>query len=416
MFLKSKNKIYFFLLALIIFSIFTFVYLFSLFKIINLWTFSEAHINYFSGFVNRGLFGTVMLLSNEYLSIPIKFFYSTFFYLFSVLNIILFFLLIKKFIKNYLVITFLALNPALLLFSFYDLGGYARFEIITITSLYLHTYYAQKFYHEELSLNKYFNRVKLIILPLIAIFIFINEIIVFLIPAHFIISFNILNKTKHLKKILIYFLLIIPIYFIYTNKIDQEIAKNIFNNLKNKENINFWILEAISNPSLLSRFKIESEHMFTFNNISKYGLIFFIFFLPIFFLFNYLKIRKYININKNYLLLFSILPIFLICLIARDWGRWFHLVILTTFCYYVQMPLLKKIDIKINNNLLFYLKNLIIIIILSVYLFSIRIPHCCNIDRLQISIHGGALSKVKVFYDMVFKDDLNIDDRFKSFH
>ena len=110
------------------------------------------------------------------------------------------------------------------------------------------------------------------------------------------------------------------------------------------------------------------------------------------------------------------MPIFLICLIARDWGRWFHLVILTTFCYYVQMPLLKKIDIKISNNLIFYLKNLIIIIILSVYLFSIRIPHCCNIDRLQISIYGGALSKVIVFYDMIFKDDLNIDDRFKSFH
>lgn len=416
MFLKKKNQIYFFLLALIIISIFTFIYLFSLFKIINLWTFTEAHINYFSGFVNRGLFGTLMLLSNEYLSIPIKFFYSTFFYLFSIFNTILFFFLIKKFIKNYLITIFFALNPALLLFSFYDLGGYARFEIIGITSLYLHTYFAQKFYLGELSLNKYLYKIKLIILPLISIFIFINEIIVFLIPAHFIISLNILNKTKHLRKILIYFLLIIPIYFIYTNKIDQEIAKNIFNNLKNKENINFWILEAISNPSLLSRFKIESEHMFTFNNISKYGLIFFIFFLPIFFLFNYLKIRKYININKNYLLLFSILPIFLICLIARDWGRWFHLVIITTFCYYIQFPLLKNIDIKIHDNLLFYLKHLIIILMLSIYLFSIRIPHCCNLDKLQISIYGGALSKAMIFSDLIFKKNLNLDDRFRSFH
>jgi hypothetical protein len=145
-----------------------------------------------------------MLLSNKYLFIPIKFFYSSFFYLFSIISIIIFFLLIKKFKKNYLILTFLALNPALLLFSFYDLGGYARFEIIAITSLLLHVYFAQKFYLRKISINNYFNYLKFIILPLITIFIFINEIIVFLIPAHVCISFNILDKKKYFKKIVLY--------------------------------------------------------------------------------------------------------------------------------------------------------------------------------------------------------------------
>lgn len=416
---KKNRKLYdgyFLLLFLSLISIFTFIYIFSLFRIINLWTFTEAHINYFNGFINRGLFGTLMLLSNKYLFIPIKFFYSSFFYLFSILNITIFFLLIKKFKKNYLILTFLTLNPALLLFSFYDLGGYARFEIIAITSLLLHVYFAQEFYIGKISINNYFNYLKFIILPLITIFIFINEIIVFLIPAHIIISFNILDKKKYFKKILIYFFLIIPVYFIYENKLDPEIARNMFNNLNNKENVNFWILEAIANPNLISRFNIESDYMFTVKNIMRYGTIFLIFFIPILFLFNYLRIKNYIIVKRNYLSILSILPIFLICLIARDWGRWFHLIIVTIFCYYIQFPVKKKIDIKINSNYLSYLKHSVIICLLSIYLLSIRIPHCCNIDKLQISIYGGAINKIIVLYNMVFTKDLIIDDRFKSFN
>lgn len=419
MFQKNSRKLYdgyFFLLFLSLISIFTFIYIFSLFRIINLWTFTEAHINYFNGFINRGLFGTLMLLSNKYLFIPIKFFYSSFFYLFSILNITIFFLLIKKFKKNYLILTFLTLNPALLLFSFYDLGGYARFEIIAITSLLLHVYFAQEFYIGKISINNYFNYLKFIILPLITIFIFINEIIVFLIPAHILISFNILDKKKYFKKILIYLFLIIPVYFIYENKLDPDIARNMFNNLNNKENVNFWILEAIANPNLISRFNIESDYMFTVKNIIKYGTIFLIFFIPIFFLFNYLRIKNYIIVKRNYLSILSILPIFLICLIARDWGRWFHLIVVTTFCYYIQFPVKKKIDIKINTTYLSSFKHSVIICLLLIYLLSIRIPHCCNIDKLQISIYGGAISKIIVLYNMIFTKDLNIDDRFRNFN
>lgn len=419
MFHKKSRKFYdgyFLLLFLSLISIFTFIYIFSLFRIINLWTFTEAHINYFNGFINRGLFGTLMLLSNKYLFIPIKFFYSSFFYLFSILNITIFFLLIKKFKKNYLILTFLTLNPALLLFSFYDLGGYARFEIIAITSLLLHVYFAQEFYIGKISINNYFNYLKFIILPLITIFIFINEIIVFLIPAHIIISFNILDKKKYFKRILIYFFLIIPVYFIYENKLDPDMARNMFNNLNNKENVNLWILESIANPNLISRFNIESDYMFTIKNIIKYGKIFLVFFIPVFFLFNYLRIKNYIIVKRNYLSILSILPIFLICLIARDWGRWFHLIIVTTFCYYIQFPVKKKIDINFNSNYLSYLKHSIIIFLLSIYLLSIRIPHCCNIDKLQISIYGGAINKIIVLYNMVFTKDFNIDDRFRSFN
>jgi hypothetical protein len=412
---KKLYEKYFLVLFSSIILVYTSIYLFSLFKIINLWTFTEAHINYFNGFVNRGLFGTLMLLSNKYLLIPIRFFYSSFFYLFSIINIIIFFFLIKKFKQNYLIVTFLALNPALLLFSFYDLGGYARFEIIAITSLLLHTYIAQEFYLGKVSIRNYLNYLKYIIIPLITIFILINEIIVFLIPAHIFISINIV-RGNNIKKILLYLFLIIPLYFVYTNRLDYQIAINIFNDLSTKDNINFWILEAIANPDLKSRFKIESDHMFTLKNVIKYFSIFFVFLIPILFLFNYLIVKEYVIVKKNYLFILSIFPIFFICLIARDWGRWFHLIIVTIFCYYVQFPLKKKINIKIDDSFLFYLKHLIIICFLFIYLFTIRIPHCCNIDKLQISIYGGAVSKIIVLYHIVFTKDINVDNRFKSFN
>ena len=122
-----KVLIYLFLL-----SIFSYIYYFSLNNIINYWTFSEIHINYSLGFVKRGLLGSLMLWFESF-GLSKKIFFSTIFYIFNILNILLFLSLLNRDKKNqiYLFI-FFALNPALLLFSFYDLGGYARFEIFGI--------------------------------------------------------------------------------------------------------------------------------------------------------------------------------------------------------------------------------------------------------------------------------------------
>ena len=150
--------IYYYLLFLLVILIFTSIYSFSILRVINVWTYTESHINYSEGFVGRGLFGTVMLFFNKYLSISIKYFYSTFFYLMSLINIYLFFLLIKQYKRNILIFTFLALNPALILFSFYDLGGYARFEIIAITAMLINSYYARNFH-----IKKYLKKIILFI-------------------------------------------------------------------------------------------------------------------------------------------------------------------------------------------------------------------------------------------------------------
>jgi len=410
-------KNYYLIILFYILVAFTSVYIFSLFKVINVWTYTESHINYSEGLVRRGLFGTIMIASNKYLNIQIKYFFSTFFYLFTLINIFLFFLLIKEYSKNFIIFTFLALNPSLILFSFYDLGGYARFEIITITTVLLHAYFVKKFNQGLLSEEKYISKLQSFIMPLIIIIIFISDIMLFLIPYHVLLSSNVFYKKNNLnKKIYLYLLLLIPTYLIITHPLTLDLSKSIFNNLDNKNNLDFWIFESIANNSIISRLQIEGGYMFTFENIIRYLSIFLIFLLPIVIFYNYLNYKKNIHIKNNLLVILSIAPILLLFPIARDWGRWMHIIIITLFAYYSQFPLLKKtLDSNIKSNLKRYFLTFGTIIFLFFYSFFIRIPHCCNLEKLNLTIYGGAVEKIKVLYDMTFIKKMDVNQRFRNF-
>ena len=410
-------KNYYLIILFYIFIAYTSVYIFSLFKVINVWTYTEAHINYSEGLVRRGLFGTIMIASNKYLHIPIKYFFSSFFYLFTLINIFIFFSLIKEYSKNFIIFTFLALNPALILFSFYDLGGYARFEIITITTILLHTYFVKKFNQGLLNEEKYIAKLQFVILPLIVIIIFISDTMLFLIPYHVFLSSNVFYKKINLNnKIYIYLLLLIPTYLIITHPLTLDLSKSIFNNLNNKNNLDFWILESIANNSIISRLQIEGGYMFTFENIIRYLSIFLIFLLPIVIFYNYLNYKKNIHIKNNLLVILSIAPILLLFPIARDWGRWMHIIIITLFAYYSQFPLLKK---TLNSNIKSNLKKIFLtfgtVIFLFFYSFFLRIPHCCNLEKLNLTIYGGAVEKIKVLYDMTLIKKIDVNQRFRNF-
>jgi hypothetical protein len=358
-----------------------------------------------------------MIASNKYLHVPIKYFFSSFFYLFTLINIFIFFSLIKEYSKNFIIFTFLALNPALILFSFYDLGGYARFEITTITTVLLHAYFVKKFNQGLLNEEKYIAKLQSVILPLIVIIIFISDTMLFLIPYHVFLSSNVFYKKINLNnKIYIYLLLLIPTYLIITHPLTLDLSKSIFNNLNNKNNLDFWILESIANNSIISRLQIEGGYMFTFENIIRYLSIFLIFLLPIVIFYNYLNYKKNIHIKNNLLVILSIAPILLLFPIARDWGRWMHIIIITLFAYYSQFPLLKK---TLNSNIKSNLKKIFLtfgtIIFLFFYSFFIRIPHCCNLEKLNLTIYGGAVEKIKVLYDMTFIKKIDVNQRFRNF-
>ena len=97
MYIKSKLNLNFCFKILIyafLLSVFSYVYYFSLNNIVNYWSYSEIHINYNLGFAKRGLLGTIMLFLEEN-GLEKNIFYSTLFYIFNLLNILLEFILEK---------------------------------------------------------------------------------------------------------------------------------------------------------------------------------------------------------------------------------------------------------------------------------------------------------------------------------
>ena len=71
--------------------------------------------------------------------------------IFTIINIILFVLLLKKVSKKKFLYIFLLLNPALILFPLYDTGGYLRKEIIVLTLMLVHTLVCNKYHNNKIS-------------------------------------------------------------------------------------------------------------------------------------------------------------------------------------------------------------------------------------------------------------------------
>ena len=234
-FIKNINYIFFIklLIGLFLLSVFSYVFYFSLNNIINYWTYSEIHINYSLGFSKRGLLGNMMLYLDS-IGFPKNIFFSLTFYLVTLCNIFLFLNLINKFKKNHIFFyIFFALNPALLLFSFYDLGGYARSEIFGISFSLLHALFDQKIYHNKMNYQKYLKLSFTIIYPLSFITILIHELNILFLFFHFFTTHLLLTKYKfkgiiHFKNLIfINFISIIFIIFLLTtHPFTKEFRRN----------------------------------------------------------------------------------------------------------------------------------------------------------------------------------------------
>ena len=159
----TKNKTLFYILFFFVLSLFIYLFYLSTQYIINFWTFSQAHINYSDGFVKRGLFGTFAIYLENKLQIEFINTFNLFFIFFYLINIILYFLIIRKYIKYNLILIFLALSPTLIIFSFNDLGGFQRFDVISIFLILFHSYIANLFRAKKINFKEYHKRFSLII-------------------------------------------------------------------------------------------------------------------------------------------------------------------------------------------------------------------------------------------------------------
>jgi hypothetical protein len=411
---KNINSIFFTKLIITIFliSVFSYVFYFSLTNIVNYWTYSEIHINYSLGFTKRGLLGSIMLYL-ESIGISKKIFFSIIFYLLTLFNIYLFLNLINRFKKNHIFFfIFFSLNPALLLFSFYDLGGYARTEIFGISVCLLHALLAQSFYYHKTDTQKYLKLSFIIIYPLSFATILIHELNILFLSFHFFTTFLILKKNKFKEIENFKYLIILNLIFIFfiiflllTHPFTKEFAKKLYDNLPNKDGTSFWIWESIA---LSFSERINTQIIDMSGSILLYLFILLFYIAPIFF---FLTITS--EKNKFYLIniIFSIIPFIFLFFIGIDWGRWIHIIIIVMFSCLIQFKE-KKIEITKNYKYKIFIFILIIFVIFQ-FAFT-RIPHCCNLIKLKLNIFGGIIPKIEVFYGILNKN-YDIRERFQKY-
>ncbi len=406
-FLNKNINLFFFIFY---FLIFTYVYIFSLNNIINFWTFNELHINYSAGFIPRGFIGTIMLKLDS-LGFEKSLFFSSLFYIFTIINFYLFLKILKIKIDNTLIFIFFAFNPSFILFNFYDLGGYARLEIFGIFSILIHTYISIMNNDKAIQINYYKKCYFFIIFPLLLVNVLIHEVNFFLIPFHVVLTWLIIrNQTSNFQKIKYFFpyLIFLPIaLYFWFNPITAEKALLIFDQIENKQNINSSIIESIGMPIL---FRNELSFMINpLENLLKYSFIFLFYLIPVLIVFH--LIDRF-TIQKIYLNILVILPLFLLFYIGRDWGRWIHIILFVIFCINIYLITNQSLSIFANKN-----KILIVflgLLILFQFTFT-RIPHCCNLVEKNISIYGGIISKIIVFNNLI-NNKIDVKSRFKSFN
>ncbi len=405
----TNKNLYYFTIIISIFSIFFFIYIFSLQNIINLWTYSEVHLNYSQGFIRRGFIGEVLFFLNSF-GIKSNISFSTIFFFFYISNALLFFKILCKLTKNIWYQIYFIFNPAFIFFSFYDLGGYARSEVFGIFLALIHTLIYQKIYLGNLNLKKYFLFYYFILYPSIIISFLIHEINIFFIIFHIFLTLKVLKIFKQVKiKILIQFSLplFILAYFLYislTQTVTPEMLKNIYSSLPDTNNISLWIWEALLTPiSDRSEFSYMTK---PFSNVLYYSFIFLFYLIPVLYFLNIITKKQ----HKHYLyLILVITPFFFLFFIARDWGRWIHIIFMLIFCYHSLE--LQNDEKKLNfKRILIYL----ITVFLFFQIFFTRIPHCCNIVEKNINLIGGFGSKIIVLNKLIFKK-IDVEKRFKKF-
>ena len=97
--------------------------------------------------------------------------------------------------------------------------------------------------------------------------------------------------------------------------------------------------------------------------------------------------------------------------IGQDWGRWFHIILMLIVLSYMQFEEKKIIKFKtVYEKIIFFI---ILLFIIFQFTFT-RIPHCCNLVRLNLDMYGGILPKIAVF-SKIINNKIDIEKRFKSF-
>ena len=428
----SKNLTFFYLSSFFVLSLFSYLFYISTIYTINFWTFSQSHLNYSGGFVKRGLFGTISIFFENNFSINTSATFSYFFIFLYLVTILLYLHIIKEYISNKILFVYLLLSPTLIMFSFNDLGGYQRFDILSIFLILFHSLLVRNYRKKIINYQIYLKIFNYFILPFIIISLFIHEIQAWTVPFHFLLAKLIIGKNKSYLKILFpsFAICSMVILFIFFYPVSQNTIDIMLKQISLLTEKDLWldaVLVAAKTEGNLGVIKYElNTNLFNFYNFKINIFFIALSILPFHFFIKYFKNNKTINDqNQNTLkyLYLSILPLFLFLFPIGDTGRWINIISFISFAFFAQYPF--KNILKDNFFPNFNIKTFPLILIVIICCFFIRLPHCCNLEAKEINIWGGLSKKFLVFYymqDKKYKDSnydvkekyYNIKERFKK--
>ena len=400
------------------------LFYFSTYYVLNDWAYSDALINYSEGFIRRGLLGEIIFIINNITNLDIQKIHAYIFIIFTLINIILYVLVLRNISKVRFVYIFLLFNPVLLFFPLNDTGGYLRKEILILTLMIFHCYLCNKHHSNKLSLSKYFLIFKCVIIPGIILNTLMHDIQLFLIPFHFILTLNVIDRdfkllsyknnfNKKNLNLLFYIFTTIPFFIFIFSPVSPEkidlITKGIL--LADPQAFSapikhvadpFW--GAAQNNTM---FMFSKDDLGTYNHIFKYFFLLVFSIGSIYLIFNKILIKN-ISIFNHWLVCLSIVPLFLLFFIGRDWGRWIHLISCAYLLFYMQFNF-SKIEKKyqlIKNKFL----NIILILTCFSFLTVISLPHCCK----QQNISDGLYKNILLSYNLFINNSKYINETFRE--
>jgi hypothetical protein len=227
-------------------------------------------------------------------------------------------------------------------------------------------------------------------------------------------------KKGNFRNFLSYTLLCGLIFFIFIFP-QNNLAIEKLRELANKRELFFEPMIYASSFSNINSYIFEFKQNFlTSYNLAIHFFFIFIATLPLTLILIYLKNNKYLKINKFDLIISVLIlaPYFCFFFIG-DAGRWISLISFTSFGIFFQYKVLKKFSNPSILNYNYKKKLIYITILIAVFIlcFFIRLPHCCNLKKKEITIWGGISHKIYAFTKILNKDNddfYNLDIRFKN--
>jgi hypothetical protein len=399
-------------LAILVLYIFIphFVNSFTLETYLNPYSFSELHVNYEGGFIRRGLLGHLSLFFSPYIS-NVNFFASIFTILY-LLQIILFFIILNKIKNSLIIIIFLSLSPALILFNIYDPESYMRKDLFFNLAILSHSLFVSKMIESKKNISEYRSFLSYCLVPFLFINILIHEVQLFFISIHVLISFVVFDKNfkTYLKSFFakVYLILILPTILVLLNPGTPEQVLMITESLSQYGSqiiaAPFDIMKGNINLMLGQILKVMVYY--TYYDFVNFFIAIMLSIMLFFSLFSYLISKNFLiikgSILKIYLLFF--IPCFFLFVAGTDFGRWLNLISVHIVAFFLIFKINDKVKIfkKIfNSNFISYC---LIGVLLFSYIFLWMIPTACcwfGFKVFSSSLFGQLYDSSIFYYNVV---------------